>query len=134
MWKLTVTPRWGEVDILGHVNNTVLALYFEQARRPLWELFTPGLKISVKTWPIIVAHTDYDFLDELVFEHDIEIRSVISRIGTKSFTIHHEAWQEGRFCVKGDAVMVYYDFNTKKSVPIPEDKKALLAEHQEKTP
>jgi acyl-CoA thioester hydrolase len=53
----------------------------------------------------------------------------VSRIGNKSFTIYHEAWQQGRLCVKGCAVVVHYDFNTEKSTPLPEDKKKLLMEH-----
>jgi acyl-CoA thioester hydrolase len=76
-----------------------------------------------------MAHTDYDFIRELLFGRDVEIRTAISRIGTTSFTAHHEAWQEGRLCVKGSAVMVYFDFKKRISVPIPEDKKKLLAEH-----
>jgi acyl-CoA thioester hydrolase len=76
-----------------------------------------------------MAHTDYDFLDELFFQYEVEIRTVVSRIGTKSFTLIHEAWQQGRLCSRGSAVVVHYDFNIKQSTPIPEDKKKLLAEH-----
>jgi acyl-CoA thioester hydrolase len=59
----------------------------------------------------------------------VEIKTWITRIGTKSFTAYHEAWQQGRLCVKGNAVLVHYDFNLEKTTPIPEDKKKLLAEH-----
>jgi acyl-CoA thioester hydrolase len=40
-----------------------------------------------------------------------------------------EAWQNGKLCCKGNAVIVHYDFNQKVTTPIPEDKKKLLAEH-----
>jgi acyl-CoA thioester hydrolase len=76
-----------------------------------------------------MAHTDFDFVDQLFYGYDVEIRSMIQRIGTKSFTFYHEAWQNGKLCVKGSAVVVYYDFINKQSIPIPEDKKKLLAEH-----
>jgi acyl-CoA thioester hydrolase len=76
-----------------------------------------------------MAHTDYDFIDQLFFEFDVEIRTYISRIGNKSFTVYHEAWQEGRLCVKGNAVVVHYDFIKKQTTPIPEDKKKLLETH-----
>ncbi|MDR0313371.1 MAG: acyl-CoA thioesterase [Treponema sp.] len=129
MYTITVTPRFGDVDVLGHINNTAPAIWFEQARNPFFRIFSPDLVISLDTWPLIMAHTDFDFVDELRFGHDIEIRTGISRIGTKSFTIYHEAWQQGKLCVKGNAVIVYFDFNTRQSRPIPEDKKQLLAEH-----
>ena len=129
MFTTTVTPRFGDVDLLGHINNTTPALWFEQARNPFFRLFSPDLSITRDTWKLIMAHTDYDFVDQLFYHCDIEIRSMVSRIGTKSFTIYHEAWQNGKLCVKGSAVLVCYDFNSKQSIPIPEDKKQLLAEH-----
>ncbi|MDR0411493.1 MAG: acyl-CoA thioesterase [Treponema sp.] len=124
-----VSPRFGDVDGLGHINNTVLAAWFELGRNPLFRIFEPNLNLSYDTWSLIMAHTEYDFLDQLFFQFDVEIRTVVSRIGTKSFTVSHEAWQEGRLCVKGSAVVVHYDFNTKQTTPIPEDKKRLLEQY-----
>jgi acyl-CoA thioester hydrolase len=129
MFITTVTPRFGNSDGLGHINNVALAEWFELARNPLFRIFDPGLSLARGAWPLILAHTDYDFLEELFFQHDVEIRSSVSRIGTKSFTMYHEAWQEGRLCAVGSAVIVHFDFTTRKSTPIPEDKKKLLAEH-----
>jgi len=117
------------MDILGHVNNTVPVVWFELARNPLYKLFDPDLNLNKKTFPLIMAHTDYDYVDQLYFKYDVELRTWVSRIGTKSFTMYHEAWQQDRLCVKGNAVIVYYNFNIEKSEPIPEDKKALLAQH-----
>jgi acyl-CoA thioester hydrolase len=129
MFTTTVTPRFGDIDGLGHINNVVLAEWFELGRNPLFRIFEPNLQVKHGVWPLILAHTDYDFAKEMFFQHDVEIRSFVSRIGTKSFTIGHEAWQEGRLCVTGNAVIVHYDFVNRKSTPIPEDKKSLLAEH-----
>ncbi|GHV72031.1 thioesterase [Spirochaetia bacterium] len=129
MFSTTVSPRFGDVDVLGHINNTVLAEWFEQGRNPLFRIFEPSLNFSPETWSLIMAHTDYDFVGELFFRYDVEIRTYIVRIGTKSFTCYQEAWQEGRLCTKGNAVVVHYDFKKKETTPIPEDKKRLLAEH-----
>jgi acyl-CoA thioester hydrolase len=129
MFKTTVSPRFGDIDGLGHINNVVLAGWFELARNPLFRIFEPNLNLSHQTWPLIMAHTDYDFVDQLFFQYDVELTTAIERIGTKSFTVRHEAWQEGRLCSKGSAVVVHFDFIKNQSTPIPEDKKALLAEH-----
>jgi acyl-CoA thioester hydrolase len=129
MYSIIVTPRFGDMDILGHINNTVPVVWFELARNPLFQIFDPSLKLARETFPLIMAHTDYDYADQLYFQHNVEIRTWISRIGTKSFTVYHEAWQQGRLCVKGNAVVVHYDFNTEQTTPIPEEKKRLLAEH-----
>jgi acyl-CoA thioester hydrolase len=129
MFVTTVTPRFGDMDMLGHINNVVPATWFEVARRPLFEIFDSLMEIKRETFPLILVHTDYDFVGQLYFQHDVEIRTYIARIGTKSFTVYHEAWQQGKLCVKGNAVIVHYDFNTEKSTPIPEGKKRLLEEH-----
>ena len=129
MFTITVTPRFGDMDILGHINNTVPVVWFELARNPLIEIFDPSLELRRETFSLIIAHTDYDYVDQLYYQYEVEIKTWISRIGNKSFTAYHEAWQQGRLCVKGSAVMVHYDFNTEKSTPLPEDKKKTLAEH-----
>jgi len=87
------------------------------------------MEIKREVFPLVLVHTDYDFVDQCYYKDDVEIRTWISKIGTKSFTVYHEAWQQDRLCVKGSAVVVHYDFNTESSVPIPEDKRKLLAEH-----
>jgi len=129
MYTISVSPRFGDMDSLGHVNNTVPAGWFEIARNPIIEIFDPSKELKRETFPLILVHSDYDFVDQLYFKYDVEIKTYISRIGTKSFTVYHEAWQQGRLCVKGNTVLVYYNFNTEKSEPIPEDKKKLLETH-----
>jgi len=131
MFSIEVTPRFGDIDILGHVNNTVPPVWFELARTKIMKIFDPNLTLSRETFPLILVHTDYEYTDQLYIQPEIEIRTRISKIGTKSFTISHEAWQDGRLGVKGNAVIVYYDFNSEQSKPIPEDKRKLLEEHLE---
>ncbi|MDR1949218.1 MAG: acyl-CoA thioesterase [Spirochaetaceae bacterium] len=129
MFTTTVSPRFGDVDGLGHINNVVLAGWFELARNPLFRIFEPNLNLSHDHWPLIMAHTDYDFTDQLFFQYEVELRTFIDRIGTKSFTVYHEAWQEGRLCSTGRAVVVHFDFIKNQSTPIPEDKKRFLEVH-----
>ena len=129
MFNITVTPRFGDMDILGHINNNIPSQWFELARNPFFKIFDPDMRFSKSTFPLIMAHTDYDFTDQLLFHNEVEIKTWVSKIGTKSFTVHHEAWQQGRLCVSGNAVIVHYDFNTEQTTPLPDNKRKLLAEH-----
>ncbi|MDR1215102.1 MAG: acyl-CoA thioesterase [Treponema sp.] len=129
MFITTVSPRFGDIDGLGHINNTVLAAWFELGRNPLFRIFEPNLDLSYETWSLIMAHTDYDFVGQLFFQFDVEIRTSVSKIGTKSFTVYQEAWQKGKLCTKGNAVIVHYDFKAKQTTPIPEDKKRILEQY-----
>ena len=129
MFTTTIQPGFSDTDCLGHINNAKLGHWFEAARNPIIRIFVPDLNFKMETYPLIVAHTDYDFVEELFFRYDVEIRTWISHIGNKSFTVYHQAWQNGRLAVKGSAVMVHYDFVKKQSVPLPADKKKQLKEH-----
>lgn len=129
MWTITVSPRFGDTDALGHITNTVIAAWFELGRNGVFRIFEPDLNFSCETWPLIMAHTDFDFVAEMYFQYDIEIRTSISRIGSKSFTCYHEAWQQGRLCAKGNAVLVHFDFKAKQSTILPEDQKKALEAH-----
>ncbi len=129
MFNFTVAPRFGDIDGLGHVNNTVLAVWFEMARNPIFRLFTPDLDLSREKWKLIMVRTEFDFLGEMFFNGDVEIRSYILRIGNTSFTIGHEAWQNGKLNVRGKAVIVHYDFKNKKAIPIKGKIREMLMEH-----
>jgi acyl-CoA thioester hydrolase len=128
MFTTKISPRFGDIDGLRHVNNTVLAGWFELGRNPILRMFEPNLNLSYDTWTLILAHTDFDFVGEMFFQYDVEIRTYVKHIGNKSFTTYHAAWQEGRLCVQGSAVLINYDFNKKNTTEIPADIKEKLKE------
>jgi acyl-CoA thioester hydrolase len=129
MFSFNVQPRFGDIDGLGHVNNTVLPMWFETGRTPILKIFDPELTLDKKIFPLIIAHIDLDFLKQIYLRYEVEIKTFISKIGTKSFTVHQQAWQNGMLCVKGDAVLVHFDFMNQVTTPIPEDKRERLREH-----
>ncbi|MEZ5335318.1 MAG: thioesterase family protein [Methanolobus sp.] len=134
MFKTTVTPRFGDIDGLQHANNIAIAIWFEQARNPVFRLFTPDLNLSYETWKLIMARTEYDYVGEMFYGPDVEIVTYISRIGNSSFVVTQEAWQNNKIGAIGMSTIVHYDFINKKSVPIPDDIRTELEKHlQEKS-
>ena len=127
MFTKIVTPRFGDVDGLRHINNTMLPVWFELGRDPLFRYFNPDL--SLESWNLIMAHIDVDFLLPMTLGSDIEIHTSLARIGDSSFTVHQEAWQNGALSAQGNAVVVHYDFKHRQSRPIPDEIRAQLKEH-----
>lgn len=127
MFTLTVQPRFSDTDLLGHVNNRMLAVWFEQARDPIFRIFTPDL--GRENWRVILARTEYDFHRELFYGSDVEIGTGLVKVGNSSMTIRHEARQNGALCATGTAVLVHYDFARRTPVSIPDDIRGLLEEH-----
>jgi len=129
MFSINVSPRFGDIDGLGHVNNTVLPVWFETGRNSIFRLFSPDLDLSPDVWHLILVRTEFDFLSQMYFRSDVEIRTYITKIGNSSFTIGHEAWQEGELKARGQAVLVYYDFKLQKSIPLPDSIREILKTH-----
>lgn len=124
MYQVRLSPRFNETDALGHINNTVLATWFEGARDNVFKVFTANLAPS--DWRLILAKFSIEFHAELFYGEDVEIRTWVSRIGGASFDVSQEAWQQGRRCVSGTAVLVHYDFAQKQSVALTDTQKAAL--------
>lgn len=117
-------PRFSETDVLGHINNTALPVWFEAARVPIFKIFTPDL--DPKQWKLIVAKVEVTFKGELFYGQEVEVKTAIERIGSSSFVILQQAWQHGECCAEGKTVMVRYDFANKSSQPLSEEEKQQL--------
>lgn len=129
MFTTTVTPRFGDTDGLRHINNIALVEWFEVSRNPIFRMFTPDLDLSYDKWKLILVRTEFDYLGQMFYGKDVKIKTYITHIGNTSFTIGHEAWQDGKLKAKGKAVIVHYDFILEKSLPIPESIRRHLEKH-----
>ncbi len=118
MYSVTLSPRFNETDALGHINNTVIAAWFEGARDAVFRIFTDDL--DTRHWRLILAKFSVEFHAELFYGHEVTIRTEISRIGNSSFDVSQQAWQQDRLCASGVAVLVHYDFNAAQSLPLTE--------------
>lgn len=128
MYKTMITPRIGETDGLRHINNTVLPLWFETARNPIFEIFVPNYELTYKKWNLIMVHAEYNYLDQIFFGYDVEIRTYITKIGNSSFTIYQEVWQNGTIRANGSTILVYFDFIKQESQTIPPEIREKLQE------
>lgn len=129
MYETYVEPRFSETDALAHVGNTVLPVWFEDARNPIFRKIHPSMEAS--SWPLILAHLDVDFVKQIFIGYTVTIKTQITKIGTKSFTVYQEAWQRDELAAKGSAVMVYFDFRNELTVEIPSNVRSLLEEFTE---
>ena len=130
MFSEVISPRFCETDALGHVNNTVLPVWFEKAREPLFKLFTPDMDIA--SWRLIIARIEVEFKAQLHYGKDVELRTCLEKIGNSSMVVHHEAWQSDVLCAQGSAVMIHFDYQNQQAIPIPDDIRHELSSHLRK--
>ncbi len=129
MFTTKVTPRFGDSDGLRHINNIALVEWFEVGRNPIFRIFTPDLDLNYDKWKLILVRTEFDYIGQMYYGKDVEIKSYILKIGNTSFTIGHEAWQDNELKARGKAVLVNYDFEANKSKPIPDNIRKTLEKH-----
>lgn len=127
MYKDVFKVRFYETDALAHVSNTVVAGWFETGREPVFKIFTPDL--DLQNWPLILASYKIDFLKQIYYGKDVEVRTYIGRIGGSSFDTYQEVWQDGSKVATGTTTMVHFDYTTNGAVKIPQNIRDELAQH-----
>jgi len=127
MWQDIISPRFSDTDALGHINNTVFAVWFEGARQDVFKIFTPEL--NLRQWPLIIASVKLDYHAQTHYGADVEIRTYINRVGGSSFDVYQQAWQHGVKTVSGTAVLVQFDYAANKAVVISAEQKQQLNQH-----
>jgi acyl-CoA thioester hydrolase len=120
--------RWGDMDAMGHVNNAVYFRYLEQARI---EWFTEvGCEPNPKGDGPVIINAHCTFLRQLKYPGDIEIRTYVGPPGRSSFETYQEIRRVGQpeiLSAEGGAKIVWVNFPSEKSVPLPERVRGLLA-------
>ena len=122
--ELKIEPRFCELDGLAHINNATFLEWFEQARIPLFRIFNPTLDLS--KWNLIIAKNSIEYLRPVEFGEDVTIETFLSKIGNSSMVIEHRLFQSGELACSGNTVMIHYDYNAKKSVPMTDEQKEKL--------
>ena len=127
MFHLELEPRFSDTDALGHISNTTLPVWFEQARTPVFRIFHPTLE--AETWPLIIARLEIDLLAQSYWHIPVKIKTGIGKIGNSSFHVVQEAWQGDKQIARGVAVLIHFDYETEKALPIPDEIRQKLSEH-----
>ncbi len=125
--EMSIPIRWGDMDPMGHVNNTLYFRYFEIMRIE-W-----GRKHNALPNPagegIVVVNTCCTFHKQLEYPGDVLGRYYVGAVGRSSFDCWmtlSRADEPELVYASGGATTVWVDFPRQKSMPIPDWLHALL--------
>lgn len=112
--SLNIDVRWGELDALGHVNNTVYFRWFEDVRIRIFQ----NLEISMDTNGVgpILASTTCDFGHPVTFPASLDVSGRIASIGTTSFVMEYIVHDASRVYAQGRGVIVMLDYKSGEKV------------------
>ena len=120
--------RWGDMDAMGHINNTLYFRYMEVARLD-WIFKVSGSSRLSGQGPIII-NAFANFLRQLEFPGDIRVSLYVANAGRSSVESYHtieRCDEPGVVYAEGGARMVWTDYAAKKSAPMPDWFRAHLA-------
>jgi acyl-CoA thioester hydrolase len=119
--------RWGDMDAMGHVNNTVYFRYMEQTRVVWAHAFARGLgrDAYASDGPLIV-NASCTFFAPLTYPGEVEVRMFLDAPGRTSVESYYEIWMDGRKYADGAAKLVWVDTKTTRPIPLPEPLRTLL--------
>jgi acyl-CoA thioester hydrolase len=117
--------RWGDMDAMGHVNNTVYFRYMEQTRISWFDALVPAAE-AWKDTGIVIANASCNFKRALSYPGTVEVKLTIDPPGGSSVGTFYELRMGDTLYADGAAVVVFIDMKSQKPIRIPEGIRSLL--------
>lgn len=119
-YEMVIPIRWGDMDSMGHVNNTIYFRYLEIIRIEWMHKLGTTLKPDGEGFVIVNAFCN--FIRQLEYPGDIHARHYVGNVGRSSFDTFvtlERSDEPGVVYAAGGATTVWLDFPAKKTLPLP---------------
>ncbi len=127
--EMRFAVRWGEMDAMGHVNNTVYFRYLENARIAWMEAI--GCHPDPRGEGLVIVNAFCNFYRQLEFPAEVLLKLYVSDPGRATF----DTWgtmervdQPDEICAAGGATMIWVDFPQQKAKTLPDWMRALVVD------
>ena len=119
--RLPIQVRFSDIDMMGHVSNTIYQNYYDSGKINYFDDVIPEMDII--TVGVVAASVKLDFLKPIYIKTKIFVESRISVIGHKSLSMEQRLVEEdiNEALSTCSTIMVCYDVKNKISIPIPEE-------------
>ena len=127
----TITTRWMDNDVYGHVNNVVYYSWFDTAVNA--HLIEQGaLDIHGGRTIGLVVETQCNYFAPLAFPQAVEAGIRVARLGGSSVRYEVGLFAPGSplTAAKGHFIHVYVDRETRRPVPLPDALRTVLEKLQ----
>ncbi len=129
-FPVPIQVRFNDVDIMGHVSNTVYQNYYDTGKTTYFDHVLPGL--DYVNIGVVGASIKIDYLLPIFMKYRVIVVTRIAILGTKSFTMEHRLINQETNEVMStcSAVIVCYDVKAVKSQPIPLHWRQAIIDHE----
>ena len=128
VYEMTIPIRWGDMDAMGHINNTVYFRYMETARID-W-VTSLGLALDPAGEGIVIVNAFCNFIRQLSYPGEVRARMYATNAGRSSFDTFvtlERSDEPGVLYATGGATTVWLNIPQGKTVPMPDWLRQLIA-------
>jgi acyl-CoA thioester hydrolase len=122
VFEMTIPIRWGDMDAMGHLNNTTYFRYLETMRID-WVRSIGGYAPDAKGEGIVIVNAFCNFYRQLEYPGDVRLRMYVSDPGRTTF----ETWgtmertdDPGKVVAAGGATTIWVNYQEQKARPLPD--------------
>ena len=121
---------WGDLDLLGHVNNIAFSRFFQAARVECCGHIGLNVYQGMATGPILAA-SRVQFTAQLYFPGNVRILTRIKKTGGTSIVLEHALYDDkGTLCAFAEDVVVRFDFKAGTKIPLGDEIREKIAAYE----
>ena len=120
-----IPVRWGDMDAMGHVNNTVYFRFMEQTRISWFEALMPRGE-AWGTTGIVIVNASCNFRKPINYPATVEVKMYAGPLGGSSVPTYYDLLVKDEVHADGEAKIVFIDMQKQKAVRIPENLRAKM--------
>lgn len=123
--------RFADLDAMRHLNNVAFLTFVESARVAyVTALLTDYQPEQRDAFGLIVAEVHIDYRSPAYYDEEIHTCLRPADIARSAFRTQFEmhSGRDDRLLAEGYAVLVGFDYGTAKSMPLPDELRAALAQ------
>jgi acyl-CoA thioester hydrolase len=135
--RTDLTPRFGDIDAVGHVNNARYASFLEEARIA-YAKEVLGWDGNLESLNIVLADLHVEFKYPIFLSDRVYILSRVSSVGGRSFSFEYQIYVENgegdRLVSTAETALVYYNYREGKAEKIPPDWRDAIRNYESASP
>jgi acyl-CoA thioester hydrolase len=119
------------MDAVGHVNNAKYITYLECARVNFFEQMGLERVVLGNGCGFSLASVTCHFRRQVHYPAQLDIGTVVTRIGNSSFHLHHGIFfaDSEEIAADGSSVVVWFSYTEGKSCPLPDRLRDVLEQY-----
>jgi acyl-CoA thioester hydrolase len=120
--RVEISLRWRDMDMLGHLNQSVYHELLEEGRGALFA------SLDGVAFPFVLARVELDYKHEVRRDHGtVEVVARVERVGRSSIVLHHDVLlPDGTLAATGSSVLVAWDPRARGSRELTEAERSAL--------